>query len=114
MCAHDFTSEERNLYTTVFKKRTQQVRAAIRAVRGLMEMGRYAKYQTGLQVYKSRLEESLIQICQEIISFIQFNCLPIAISIENQAYFTKLVADYNRYMLEASPQMLGFMRKNDP
>ena len=52
--------------------------------------------------YKSKLENELNALCNEIISILEKNLIKKATTSESKVFYLKMKADYNRYLAEFS------------
>ena len=101
----DFTTEERNLFSVAFKNLIGSKRAAWRvlsSIRSENEGNTYLHKKktqpyhslTGhlnlIKNYKKKIEEEMVDVCNEVFSILDSNLIPNAGSDENKVYWHKM------------------------
>ena len=92
--------DERNLLSVAFKNLISSKRAACRTISAIEQNPKYAKFNTALLAYKTKIEEQLQADCQKIIDMIKNRVLNGDCADEAKAFFVKMVGDYYRYIAE--------------
>ena len=59
--SEDFTTEERNLLSVGFKNQIGSKRTAIRTITAIEQNPKYQKFNSGLSVYKKKIEGELYE-----------------------------------------------------
>jgi len=99
----DLTLEERNLLSVAYKNVVGARRASLRII-GSIEAKEKEKGSTNAKSvtsYKSKVEEELNKICNDILSLLTENLIPKAESnSEATVFYQKMKADYYRYLAE--------------
>ena len=110
----NLTYDERNLLSVAFKNLVSQERTAIRTIAAIEQNPKYAPYIVTLKNFKKKIEEDLYMNCYEINKIIKDDILSKAEgNPEAQAFFLKMVGDYNRYVAESARGDILSMVKKD-
>ena len=96
------SSDERTLISVAFKNLVASKRTAWRTLVSVQGNAKYMLYTNSMNEYKTRLENMIFEQCNSIITLIQVNILKKKCTDEAKAFFTKLVADNQRYIAEMS------------
>ena len=103
LCNQEMTIEERNHLSQAYKRLVGSRRNSWRGVYNL-ERKESAKGATRhletINGYRHKIENELSQLCNEFIDIIDRGPLQQSSSFEAQVYFTKMKADYYRYLTE--------------
>jgi 14-3-3 protein epsilon len=94
----ELSVEERNLLSVAYKNVIGSRRASWRVVNSIC-----IKTETKREItcaYRTKLEEELTKICQDIILIIKDSILKYAESIESKVFYYKMQGDYYRYLAE--------------
>jgi 14-3-3 protein epsilon len=100
--SEDFTTEERNLLSVGFKNQIGSKRTAIRTITAIEQNPKYQKFNSGLSVYKKKIEGELYEQCVEIVNTVKNSCMKVAANDETKAFFYKMMGDYYRYVAECA------------
>ena len=95
--------EERNHLSLAYKRLVGGRRNAWRGVYNLerKEASKGAtRHLETIQGYRRKIEKELASLCNEFIDIIDLGPLKASSSFEAQVYFTKMKADYHRYLTE--------------
>merc|ERR1712146_760448 len=99
----DLSLEERNLLSVAYKNVVGARRASLRII-GSIEAKEKEKNSPNhplVSTYKSKVEEELNQICNDILELLQSRLIPKAEnSPEATVFYQKMKADYYRYLAE--------------
>ncbi|XP_037418929.1 putative 14-3-3-like protein GF14-H [Triticum dicoccoides] len=99
----DMSAKERHLFSVGFKNTIGARRASWRILSSLEQKVAVGE-QAGqmISVYRTKVEDELRMVCNEILSIIAIHCLPLANAGENIVFFHKMKGDYYRYLAEFS------------
>ena len=97
----DLSVEERNLLSVGFKNLIGARRTAYRTVAAIEGNKKYEEHSARCGQYKKKIEEELVQICEDIIQLIIDHSLKKAAKEEAKAFYLKMIGDYYRYIAEA-------------
>jgi 14-3-3 protein epsilon len=95
----ELSVEERNLLSVAYKNVIGSRRASWRVVTNIEQKGDGDKLQI-IKDYKAKIEDELVEICNEILSVIDENLIPTSNSEEAKVFYYKMKGDYNRYLSE--------------
>lgn len=95
----ELSVEERNLLSVAYKNVIGSRRASWRVVTSIEQKGDGLKMQI-IKDYKAKIEDELVEICNEILSVIDENLIPTSNSEEAKVFYYKMKGDYNRYLSE--------------
>ena len=98
----EMSPDERSLISVAFKNLVASKRTAWRTLVSVQGNNKYVAYTASMSDYKTKLEDQLFEQCNSIIALIQVNILKKKCADEVKAFFTKLVADNQRYIAEMS------------
>ena len=97
----DLSVEERNLLSVGFKNLIGARRTAYRTVAAIEGNKKYEEHSKRCGEYKKKIEEELVNICEDIIQLIIDQSLKKAKEHESQIFYLKMIGDYYRYIAEA-------------
>mmetsp|Transcript_21685 Transcript_21685/g.30400 ORF Transcript_21685/g.30400 Transcript_21685/m.30400 type:complete len:245 (-) Transcript_21685:257-991(-) len=95
----ELTVEERNLLSVAYKNVIGSRRASWRVITSIEQKGDTDKISI-VKDYKSKIEDELIEICNDILSIISENLIPNSTSEEAKVFYYKMKGDYHRYLSE--------------
>jgi 14-3-3 protein epsilon len=95
----ELSVEERNLLSVAYKNVIGSRRASWRVVTSIEQKGDGDRMQI-IKDYKAKIEDELVEICNEILSVIDENLIPSSNSEEAKVFYYKMKGDYNRYLSE--------------
>jgi len=95
----ELTVEERNLLSVAYKNVIGSRRASWRVVTSIEQKGD-AEKMTIIKDYKSKIENELVDICNDILNIIEESLVPNSTSEEAKVFFYKMKGDYHRYLSE--------------
>lgn len=95
----ELTVEERNLLSVAYKNVIGSRRASWRVVSSIEQKGDADK-MTIIKDYKSKIEQELIEICNDILGIIDDSLIPNSTSEEAKVFYYKMKGDYHRYLSE--------------
>jgi len=95
----ELTVEERNLLSVAYKNVIGTRRASWRVVTSIEQKGDPEK-MTIIAEYKTKIENELVAICNEILTIIADSLVPNSTSEEAKVFYYKMKGDYHRYCSE--------------
>lgn len=95
----ELTVEERNLLSVAYKNVIGSRRASWRITTSIEQKGDADKL-TIIRDYKSKIENELIDICNDILGIIDDSLIPNSTSEEAKVFYYKMKGDYHRYLSE--------------
>jgi len=95
----ELTVEERNLLSVAYKNVIGSRRASWRVVTSIEQKGDGDK-MTIIRDYKSKIENELVDICNDILGIIDESLIPNSTSEEAKVFYYKMKGDYHRYLSE--------------
>ena len=95
----ELTVEERNLLSVAYKNVIGSRRASWRVVSSIEQKGE-ADRMTIIKDYKAKIEQELVDICNDILSIIDDSLIPNSTSEEAKVFYHKMKGDYFRYLSE--------------
>merc|ERR1719483_578730 len=95
----ELTVEERNLLSVAYKNVIGSRRASWRITTSIEQKGDADKL-TIIRDYKSKIENELIDICNDILGIIDESLIPNSTSEEAKVFYYKMKGDYHRYLSE--------------
>jgi len=95
----ELTVEERNLLSVAYKNVIGSRRASWRVVTSIEQKGDSDK-MTLIKDFKDKIENELLDICNDILSIIDDSLIPNSSSEEAKVFYYKMKGDYNRYLSE--------------
>jgi len=95
----ELTVEERNLLSVAYKNVIGARRASWRVVTSIEQKGEPDKLPI-IRDYKAKIEEELVDICNDILSIIEDSLIPNSTSEEAKVFYYKMKGDYHRYLSE--------------
>lgn len=101
----DYTTEERNTIMVGFKQQIAGKRTAIRTLDAIMENAKYARYNTALELYKTKLTDLLLDDLQVQLDAIQNYVIDRkGNGVETETFFLLFAANLSKYQAIASKQ----------
>ena len=102
----DLSVEERNLLSVAYKNVIGARRASWRIVSSIEqkeETKEKSEHQVSLiRKYRSKIEEELTKISDDILSVLDAHLIPSATTGESKVFYYKMKGDYHRYLAEFS------------
>jgi len=95
----ELSVEERNLLSVAYKNVIGSRRASWRVVTSIEQKGDPEKSDV-IKEYKEKIENELIEICNDILSIIADSLIPNSKSEEAKVFYYKMKGDYHRYLSE--------------
>jgi len=99
----ELTVEERNLLSVAYKNVIGARRAAWRIISSI-EQKEESKgnehHVTRIREYRSKVENELAGICQDILNVLDKHLIPTASTGESKVFYYKMKGDYHRYLAE--------------
>jgi len=95
----ELTVEERNLLSVAYKNVIGSRRASWRVVTSIEQKGDAEKILI-VKDYKSKIEDELVEICNDILGIIDECLIPNSTSEEAKVFYYKMKGDYHRYLSE--------------
>eukprot|EP00325_Prymnesiales_sp_UTEX-LB-985_P010211 CAMPEP_0174714066 /NCGR_PEP_ID=MMETSP1094-20130205/16322_1 /TAXON_ID=156173 /ORGANISM="Chrysochromulina brevifilum, Strain UTEX LB 985" /LENGTH=240 /DNA_ID=CAMNT_0015913337 /DNA_START=32 /DNA_END=754 /DNA_ORIENTATION=+ len=100
--AGDLSLEERNLLSVAYKNVVGARRASLRIIGSIeaKEKEKASDKATLVTSYKSKVEQELNTICQDILQLLDHSLISKAENSEASVFYLKMKADYYRYLAE--------------
>ena len=95
----ELSVEERNLLSVAYKNVIGARRASWRVISSIEAKGDQNRLPL-IQSYKERIENELLDICNEILAIIHSDLIPSTESDEGKVFYYKMKGDYYRYLAE--------------
>jgi len=95
----ELSVEERNLLSVAYKNVIGSRRASWRVVTSIEQKGDSDKMEI-IKDYKTKIENELVDVCNDILSTIDDSLIPNSSSEEAKVFYYKMKGDYNRYLSE--------------
>ena len=95
----ELSVEERNLLSVAYKNVIGSRRASWRVLSSIESKGEPDKLQL-ISYYKKKIEQELVDICDEILKIISNELVPRSTSMEGKVFYYKMKGDYWRYLAE--------------
>mmetsp|Transcript_18090 Transcript_18090/g.22493 ORF Transcript_18090/g.22493 Transcript_18090/m.22493 type:complete len:249 (-) Transcript_18090:187-933(-) len=95
----ELTVEERNLLSVAYKNVIGSRRASWRVVTSIEQKGEADKMSI-IKDYKAKIEQELVDICNDILGIIEESLIPNSTSEEAKVFYYKMKGDYHRYLSE--------------
>jgi len=95
----ELTVEERNLLSVAYKNVIGSRRASWRVVTSIEQKGDSDKMEI-IKDYKTKIENELVEICNDILGIIEESLIPNSTSEEAKVFYYKMKGDYHRYLSE--------------
>jgi len=95
----ELTVEERNLLSVAYKNVIGSRRASWRVVTSIEQKGDAEKMAI-IRDYKAKIEQELVNICNDILGIIEESLIPNSTSEEAKVFYYKMKGDYHRYLSE--------------
>ncbi len=98
----DLSNEERNLLSVAYKNWIGSRRTAWRAISAIeqKEEAKGSKFLSLLRAYKTKIEEEVEKICNEVTGLLDKYLIPKASTPETEVFYLKMKGDYFRYLAE--------------
>eukprot|EP00742_Colponemidia_sp_Colp-10_P000185 GILJ01000208.1.p1 GENE.GILJ01000208.1~~GILJ01000208.1.p1 ORF type:complete len:275 (+),score=51.05 GILJ01000208.1:75-827(+) len=99
---NELSVEERNLLSVAYKNTVGARRTAWRAITALeqKEEAKGSRYLETIRGYRSRIEQELAGICQDVLNILDKTLVPLASTSESKVFYLKMKGDYHRYLAE--------------
>jgi len=95
----ELTVEERNLLSVAYKNVIGSRRASWRVITSIEQKGDSEK-MTIIRDFKARIENELVDICNDILGIIKESLIPNSTQEEAKVFYHKMKGDYFRYLAE--------------
>ena len=95
----ELSVEERNLLSVAYKNVIGSRRASWRVITSIEQKGDSDKMSI-IKDYKDKIENELLEVCNDILSTIQDSLVPNSTSDEAKVFYWKMKGDYHRYLSE--------------
>merc|ERR1711981_819993 len=95
----ELSVEERNLLSVAYKNVIGSRRASWRVVTSIEQKGDSDKMEI-IKDYKTKIENELVEICNDILGIIEESLIPNSTSEEAKVFYYKMKGDYHRYLSE--------------
>jgi len=95
----ELTVEERNLLSVAYKNVIGSRRASWRVVTSIEQKGEPDRMSI-IKDYKQKIEQELVDICNDILGIIEESLIPNSTSEEAKVFYYKMKGDYHRYLSE--------------
>lgn len=96
---NELSVEERNLLSVAYKNVIGSRRASWRVITSIEQKGDPEK-MTIIRDFKARIENELVEICNDILNIIKENLIPNSEHEEAKVFYHKMKGDYYRYLAE--------------
>jgi len=101
----ELTVEERNLLSVAYKNIIGARRASWRIISSIEQKEENKgneNHVSRIREYRSKVENELSKICNDILQVLDKHLIPSATSAESKVFYHKMKGDYHRYMAEFS------------
>lgn len=95
----ELSVEERNLLSVAYKNVIGSRRASWRVITSIEQKGDAEKMSI-IRDFKARIEQELVDICNDILGIIDDSLIPNSSSEEAKVFYHKMKGDYHRYLAE--------------
>lgn len=95
----ELSVEERNLLSVAYKNVIGSRRASWRVVASIEQKGEMDRRDL-IDIYKKKVEDELIGVCDDILNVIDSELIPNSVSEEGKVFYYKMKGDYHRYLAE--------------
>lgn len=95
----ELTVDERNLLSVAYKNVIGSRRASWRVITSIEQKGDAEKMSI-IRDFKAKIEEELVEICNDILGIIEDSLIPNSVSEEAKVFYYKMKGDYHRYLAE--------------
>jgi len=101
-CSDDLSLEERNLLSVAYKNVVGARRASLRIIGSIQskEESKNGENLGQVKAYKSKVEDELNKICNDILQLLEKNLIKDSLAAEPKVFYQKMKADYFRYLAE--------------
>jgi len=99
----ELTVEERNLLSVAYKNVIGARRASWRIISSIEQKEENKgneSHVTRIKEYRSKVENELTQICNDIVAVLDQHLIPTANTGESKVFYNKMKGDYHRYLAE--------------
>merc|ERR1711998_34877 len=99
----ELSLEERNLLSVAYKNVVGSRRASVRIVSSIQtkeESKGNEEHVTLIKGYKSRIEDELDKVCNEILDILDKSLIPKSSTADSKVFYYKMKGDYYRYLAE--------------
>merc|ERR1711907_669454 len=103
MVTGELSLEERNLLSVAYKNVVGARRASVRIVSSIQtkeESKGNEEHVTIIKAYKSRIEDGLDKVCNEILEVLDKSLIPKSSTADSKVFYYKMKGDYYRYLAE--------------
>jgi len=101
----ELTVEERNLLSVAYKNVVGSRRASLRIISSIEqkeESRGKLDHLTRAKEYKTKVEEELTEICNDILHVLESNLIARSSTSESKVFYYKMKGDYHRYLAEST------------
>jgi len=108
----ELTVEERNLLSVAYKNVIGARRASWRIISSIEQKEENKGNEKNVQMtreYKNKVEQELVNICNDVLNVLEHTLIPNATSGESKVFYHKMKGDYHRYLAEFA---IGGSRKD--
>jgi 14-3-3 protein epsilon len=101
----ELTVEERNLLSVAYKNVVGSRRASWRIISSIEQKEESKANEAHVKLvknYRTKVEEELTKICQDILDLLDQNLIPNSTTAESKVFYYKMKGDYHRYLAEFS------------
>ena len=95
----ELSVEERNLLSVAYKNVIGSRRASWRVISSIEQKGEQERLPL-IREYKAKIEDELLEICNDILNIIETELIPNSTSEEGKVFYFKMKGDYHRYLAE--------------
>jgi len=95
----ELSVEERNLLSVAYKNVIGSRRASWRVLSSIEAKGEPDRIQL-IRDYKTKVEDELVTICDDILKIIEGTLIPSSTQDEGKVFYYKMKGDYHRYLAE--------------
>jgi len=99
----ELTVEERNLLSVAYKNVIGARRASWRIISSIEqkeESKHNEQHVARIKEYRTKVENELAGICNDILSVLDEHLIPTASTVESKVFYYKMKGDYHRYLAE--------------
>ncbi|KAF8939420.1 14-3-3 protein [Dissophora ornata] len=99
----ELSVEERNLLSVAYKNVIGARRASWRIVSSIEQKEESKGSDANvamIKTYRTKIEEELAEICNDILNVLEKNLIPAAVLGESKVFYHKMMGDYHRYLAE--------------
>ncbi|KAG0248590.1 14-3-3 protein [Mortierella polycephala] len=99
----ELSVEERNLLSVAYKNVIGARRASWRIVSSIEQKEESKGSEANvamIKTYRTKIEEELAEICNDILNVLEKHLIPAAVLGESKVFYHKMMGDYHRYLAE--------------